>query len=135
MAARRSSYLDSSGWRHVRLSSLPRGTPMCRVPSRPCVSASPTTSSEDHLITLDDLSDNMVKLPAGPERTASAGPLDLRELECRHVWDVLQKMQGNKVQAARALGISRRAFYRLIEKHGLDRTEVRTPPADANTTS
>ena len=34
--------------------------------------------------------------------------------------DVLQREKGNKVHAARALGISRRALYRLIEKYGLD---------------
>jgi two-component system response regulator AtoC len=33
---------------------------------------------------------------------------------------VLQQEKGNKVHAARALGISRRSLYRLIEKHRLE---------------
>ena len=61
--------------------------------------------------------------------TASAGPLDLRDAERRTVQVALQQTQGNKVQAAKALGISRRALYRLIEKYHLDeaRTEGRAP--------
>jgi DNA-binding NtrC family response regulator len=44
----------------------------------------------------------------------------LREVERRHVQQVLQQEQGNKVQAARVLGISRRALYRLIAKYHLE---------------
>ena len=40
-------------------------------------------------------------------------------MERRHVQDVLAKLKGNKLQAAKALGVSRRTLYRLIEKHGL----------------
>ena len=36
-----------------------------------------------------------------------------------HVLDMLRHEHGNKVHAARALGISRRALYRLIDKHRL----------------
>jgi DNA-binding NtrC family response regulator len=51
-------------------------------------------------------------------------------VERRHVHHVLQQAHGNKVQAAKLLGISRRALYRLIEKYQLDepRPERRTAP-------
>ena len=44
----------------------------------------------------------------------------LRDVERRHVQDILRQEKGNKVQAARALGISRRALYRLIAKYHLE---------------
>jgi DNA-binding NtrC family response regulator len=51
---------------------------------------------------------------------ASGDPRRLDEMERRHVHAVLQQEHGNKVQTAKALGISRRALYRLIEKYSLD---------------
>jgi DNA-binding NtrC family response regulator len=77
--------------------------------------------AEEDLITLDDLPENMLLLPAGPA-PAPASPHDLRDLERRHVLDVLRQTRGNKLQAAKALGISRRALYRLVEKYRLDDT-------------
>ena len=74
--------------------------------------------AEDHLITLDDLPESLVTVPP-PSEAAPANPMDLRAMERRHVQDVLQQVKGNKVQAARSLGISRRALYRLIEKYHL----------------
>jgi transcriptional regulator with PAS, ATPase and Fis domain len=41
-------------------------------------------------------------------------------VERRHVQHVLNDEKGNKVHAAKALGISRRALYRLIEKYKLE---------------
>jgi len=38
-------------------------------------------------------------------------------LEHRHVQDVLRQMKDNKPQAVKALGISRRAHYRVVEKY------------------
>jgi DNA-binding NtrC family response regulator len=74
--------------------------------------------AEDHVITLDDLPENLVESPAAEIR--SADPDHLREVERRHVLEILQRVKGNKVHAARALGISRRALYRLIAKYRLD---------------
>ena len=72
-------------------------------------------------ITTDDLPENLVQgAPAGgtPHRPR-LGPDDLEGIERRHVEDVLRRHGGNKVQAAKALGVSRRTLYRLIEKYVL----------------
>jgi DNA-binding NtrC family response regulator len=72
--------------------------------------------AEDHLITTDDLPEELVEsAPA-----AGGDPRHLREAERRHVREVLRECGGNKVQAARALGISRRALYRVLRRHRLD---------------
>jgi DNA-binding NtrC family response regulator len=74
--------------------------------------------AEDHRIGLDDLPETLVDSKPGAMDPV-AEPRYLREVERRHVIDVLQQEKGNKVHAAKALGISRRALYRLIEKYGL----------------
>ncbi len=83
--------------------------------------------AEDHLITQDDLPEAVVAHQAGHAPGEGGDPRHLREVERRHVWHVLQQEKGNKVQAARALGISRRALYRLIEKYQLEE-----PPGSDN---
>jgi DNA-binding NtrC family response regulator len=75
--------------------------------------------AEDHLITPDDLPDALSAARPGGE-ASSGDPRHLSEVERQHVRAVLQQEKGNKVHAARALGISRRSLYRLIEKYGLD---------------
>jgi DNA-binding NtrC family response regulator len=74
--------------------------------------------AEDHIITLDDLPDSVVETSAG--EVAAGDPEFLREVERRHVQQILQRVRGNKVHAAKALGISRRALYRLIAKYHLE---------------
>jgi DNA-binding NtrC family response regulator len=74
--------------------------------------------AEDHTITLDDLPENMV---AGRRAAGGDGEFadarNLAAVERRHVLSVLQQENGNKVHAARALGVSRRALYRLLDKY------------------
>jgi len=43
----------------------------------------------------------------------------LVEIEREHIVRTLEQVGGNKAVAARLLGISRRAFYRQLERHGL----------------
>jgi transcriptional regulator with GAF, ATPase, and Fis domain len=48
----------------------------------------------------------------------------LEDLERDHIQRVLQTEGWNKARAARALGISRRRLYRLLERHGLANSTV-----------
>jgi DNA-binding NtrC family response regulator len=75
--------------------------------------------AENNTITIDDLPENMLVLPSVSARPDVGGD-DLRDLERRHIKSVLEQTKGNKVHAAKALGVSRRALYRLIEKYKLE---------------
>jgi DNA-binding NtrC family response regulator len=46
--------------------------------------------------------------------------LTLEEVEKRHLVRVLKETKGNKVKAAKILGIDRRTLYRMAERFGLD---------------
>ncbi len=72
----------------------------------------------DHVLTLDDLPENLLEVAPAPSGTKE-DPRQLREVERRHVLEVLEQEKGNKVHAAKVLGISRRALYRLIAKYQL----------------
>ena len=56
-------------------------------------------------------------LPAPPPHPGATAPLV--EVEREHIVRTLAQVRGNKAVAARMLGISRRAFYRQLERHGL----------------
>ena len=48
-----------------------------------------------------------------------AYPASLVDVERDHIIRTLEQVRGNKAVAARILGVSRRAFYRQLERHGL----------------
>ncbi len=75
--------------------------------------------AENYVITVEDLPETVMMAAAGSQATAG-DPRHLSEVERRHVQAVLHEEKGNKVHAARVLGISRRSLYRLIEKYHLD---------------
>jgi DNA-binding NtrC family response regulator len=75
--------------------------------------------AEGHVIQPDDLPEAVAA--EAPAAGGNGGdPRHLSEVERQHVRAVLQQEKGNKVHAARALGISRRSLYRLIEKYHLE---------------
>ncbi|MBI2804702.1 MAG: sigma-54-dependent Fis family transcriptional regulator [Planctomycetes bacterium] len=81
--------------------------------------------AEEHTITMDDLPANMIVHPTATTRSppleaSETGPLQLEAMERNHVRSILEQFKFNKVHAAKALGISRRALYRLIAKYDLD---------------
>jgi two-component system response regulator HydG len=57
--------------------------------------------------------------PIGRTEPVAARPMPLVEIEREHIVRTLEQVHGNKAVAARLLGISRRAFYRQLERHGL----------------
>ena len=62
---------------------------------------------------------------------ASEPATPLVEVEREHIIRTLEQVRGNKAVAARMLGISRRAFYRQLERHGLHQRVPMTRKDDA----
>jgi DNA-binding NtrC family response regulator len=52
-------------------------------------------------------------------RPATDAPAELEHVEREHIVDVLRQVGGNRMAAAKVLGISRRALYRRLERHGI----------------
>ena len=86
--------------------------------------------SEGDFVSEGDLSGSMQEqrlVPAVPSPFGAASSMlrsdtstaPLVEVEREHIIRTLQQVRGNKAVAARLLGISRRAFYRQLERHGL----------------
>jgi DNA-binding NtrC family response regulator len=83
--------------------------------------------SEGDFVGEGDLSGSMQEQQLSPASAATGlgstrsdnSPAPLVEVERAHIVRTLQQVRGNKAVAARLLGISRRAFYRQLERHGL----------------
>ena len=87
-----------------RAVSLSHG-PMLTPEDLPEVIRQGTSAEEASLVTGDPLDDAY---------------LTLEEVEKRHLIRVLKETKGNKVKAAKILGIDRRTLYRMAERFGLD---------------
>lgn len=83
--------------------------------------------SHGPLMTPEDLPEAIRQGSAGETDTRFSGGdqaddahLTLEEVEKRHLIRVLKETKGNKVKAAKILGIDRRTLYRMAERFGLD---------------
>ena len=81
--------------------------------------------SHGPLVTPDDLPESIRTAAPLEAKAISASEgdevcLTLEEVEKRHLIRVLKEMKGNKVKAAKILGIDRRTLYRMAERFGLD---------------
>jgi DNA-binding NtrC family response regulator len=79
--------------------------------------------ADSDLVTDADLAGVMEHTTTAPPRPSlligSRIPAPLQAIEREHIVKTLEQVRGNKAVAARLLGISRRAFYRQLERHGL----------------
>jgi DNA-binding NtrC family response regulator len=86
----------------------------------------PVITEQDVLASLRP-SSPMMSLAASSPSFRSADPSgaeldsgrELSSLERQHIMKVIAETGGNKARAARQLGLSRRALYRRLERHGL----------------
>lgn len=76
-----------------------------------------------------------VEPPSGFEaaalESAADAPTSLLAVERDHIARTLELARGNKAVAARLLGVSRRALYRQLERHGLHQRVPMTRVPDA----
>jgi two-component system response regulator HydG len=70
-------------------------------------------------VDLEGVMDQPVAVPPPVVAPRVDLPAPLMEIEREHIVRTLEQVRGNKAVAARLLGISRRAFYRQLERHGL----------------
>ncbi len=78
-----------------------------------------TTGYESLAAAVDALKHNIHEGKGPDERLPPALRMSLVDVERDYIVRTLDQVRGNKAVAARLLGVSRRAFYRQLERHGL----------------
>ena len=80
--------------------------------------------ADDELIRLDNLPSEVTRDLAVPTRYLEDPEMDLAALNRAHVLQMLRREKGNKLRASKALGITRRSLYRLLEKYNIEPNEI-----------
>jgi DNA-binding NtrC family response regulator len=79
--------------------------------------------ANDQTIRLYDLPHEVATRKSDPVQSGSDNTDELSAIERSHVIEIMNRERGNKARAARALGLSRRSLYRLLEKYGIQTTD------------
>jgi DNA-binding NtrC family response regulator len=84
--------------------------------------------SDGAVVEPDDLPAS-VRAPGDSRGRAATEPVaTLREIERAHIFSVLARVDGNRAQAARLLGMNERSFYRLLRRHRLVSPPLKSEP-------
>ena len=86
------------------------------------------------ILSIDDLPPEVVEEKTEGSADALDGAETLDALKRDHVLAVLESAKGDKDQAARLLGVSKRTIYRLIDRYGLAKS-TSNPPGESLDTS
>lgn len=85
------------------------------------------------LVTAVDAVKKSLPAPSDAVAPGTSQPAPLVDVAREHIIRTLEMVDGNKALAARLLGVSRRALYRQLERHGLHRrVPARQPLAVAS---
>jgi len=76
-------------------------------------------AEEDELLA-ENLPPEIFRTSQEVVKQAPGAHADLETINRFHITDTYRRYQGNKTRTARALGISRRTLYRLLEKYAID---------------
>ncbi len=80
--------------------------------------------SDDEILRKENLPPEVLSSPTNSNSVLLAADIDLASLTRARVVQALQHEQGNKLRSAKALGVSRRSLYRLIEKYHIEPKEI-----------
>ncbi|HEY7534081.1 MAG TPA: helix-turn-helix domain-containing protein, partial [Nitrospiraceae bacterium] len=88
------------------------------------------------VLSVDDLPAEIRDRGGGLTGQMDGLPGTLNALQREHVLKVLESTRGNKEQAARLLGISRRTLYRFLDRYGMSKSPSASSsePLDSATT-
>ena len=79
----------------------------------------PKILADDDALIVEHLPPEIVRASQELPHLPSEEQRDLNSVNRRHVADTLSRCKGNKARTARALGVSRRTLYRLLEKYDI----------------
>ncbi|QDT00256.1 sigma-54-dependent transcriptional regulator [Adhaeretor mobilis] len=80
--------------------------------------------ADDEILRQENLPPEVLNAPHSLQSAAVRSDADLASLTRARVVQALQEENGNKLQSAKTLGVSRRSLYRLIEKYNIKPSEL-----------